>query len=325
MKDYADHGTEYTDRAFDSLARRFRAVYRQAQRDIVRKLDEHTRRMNAADAAKRAQLADGKITKQAYDGWLRGQVYTGKLWKDKVQSVTSTLLDANRQTNAMIEGEKRAVFGENATFQAYLLEHEAGMDLTFGIYDSAAVTRLIREQPQLLPRREVDADKDLAWNQKNIANAVTQGIIQGESIPDIAARIARDTARANDASMTRYARTAMTGAQNAGRMEVMRESQDMGIKVKKLWIATMDERTRPAHQDLDGQTANVNEPFDSSLGPIMYPGDPGADESNTWNCRCTLGYEYEEYPSSGPRRDNMTGEEIEDMDYEEWLEWKEEM
>ena len=324
MPEYRDRGTEYTDQAYESLLRRFNRVYRQAQREIVQKLDAHTKRLNAVDEQKRAQLAAGKISKTSYDAWLRGQVYAGQLWHDKLQSVTSTLLDANRQANAMIEGERRAVFGENATFQAYLLEHGAGMDLSFTLYDSATVTRLIKEQPNLLPRREVDADKDQAWNQKKIANAITQGIIQGESIPEISQRIARDTGHANNAAMTRYARTAMTGAQNAGRLEVMRESQDMGIKVKKVWIATLDNRTRPAHQDLDGQVQDVNEPFDSILGPIMYPGDPNADEANTWNCRCTLGYDYEEYPSSGPRRDNESGEEIEDMTYDEWLEWKEE-
>lgn len=318
-----DYGTEYTDRAYDGIVRRINRVYRQAQLEIVKKLDAHTKRMNAADIEKRAQLAEGRITKQQYYAWLRGQVYAGKLWRDKVQSVTGTLLVANRQANAIVEVEKRAVFGENATFQAYLLEHDAGMDLSFSVYDSATVTRLIREQPQLLPQRNLDPEKDEAWNQRKIANAVTQGIIQGESIPDIAARIARDTGNANSSAMARYARTAMTGAQNAGRLEVMRESRDMGIRLKKVWIAVLDSRTRPAHQDLDGQVQDIDEPFESALGEIMYPGDPGADEANTWNCRCTLGYEYEEYPSSGPRRDDETGEEIEDMTYEEWLEWKE--
>lgn len=324
MPDYSDRGTEYTDRTYESIVERLTAIYRQAQREIVQKLDAHTKRMNAADIEKRAQLSDGKITKASYDAWLRGQVYAGKLWRDKVQSVTATLLHANRHANAIIEGERRAVFGENATFQAYAMEHAAGMDLSFTLYDSATVTRLIKEQPELLPRREIDAEKDEGWNQKKIANAVTQGIIQGESIPEIAARIARDTGHANNAAMTRYARTAMTGAQNAGRIEVMRESEDMGIKVKKLWIATLDDRTRDAHADLDGQTADVNEPFENALGPIMYPGDPNADDANIWNCRCTLGFEYAEYPSHGMRRDNMTGELIEDMTYDEWLEWKEE-
>lgn len=318
-----DQGTQYTDAAHASLVRRFEQIYRQAQKEITKKLDEHTKRMNAADKEKRALLKAGKITKEQYDTWLRGQVYTGKLWKDKVQSVTTTLLHANEQANAMVEGEKMAVFGENATFQAYSMEHAAGADLSFTLYDSATVTRLIKEQPELLPRREVDKDKDEGWNQKKIANAVTQGIIQGESIPQIAARIARDTSSANNAAMTRYARTAMTGAQNAGRIEVMREAQDMGIKVKKLWIAVLDDRTRDAHAELDGQTAEINEPFENYIGPIMFPGDPSADDANIWNCRCSLGYEYEEYPSSGSRLDNITGEIIEDMTYEEWKEWKE--
>ena len=39
---------------------------------------------------------------------------------------------------------------------------------------------------------------------------------------------------------------------------------------------------------LDGQLADVDKPFHSELGDIMYPGDPEADPANVYNCRCTL-------------------------------------
>ena len=50
----------------------------------------------------------------------------------------------------------------------------------------------------------------------------------------------------------------------------------------------------------------------------MYPGDPYADADLTANCRCTLIYEYPEYPSSLTRRDNETGEDVSGMTYREW-------
>jgi SPP1 gp7 family putative phage head morphogenesis protein len=309
------------------MERRFRAIYREAQSDIIEKLNAHTQALYAKDAAKRAQVAAGTLSKQDYDNWLNGQVFIGKQWKDKVDSVATSLLYANQQANDIVEGKKRAVFGENATFQAYSLEHDAGMDLSFGVYDSATVTRLIKEQPELLPRRKIDENKDRGWNQTKISNAITQGVIQGESIPQIANRIARDTASSNEKAMVRYARTAMTGAQNAGRMEMLHEAQGMGIKVKKKWLATLDSRTRDAHANLDGQTAEVDEPFKSDLGPIMYPGDFSAHPANVWNCRCTMIYEYPEYmPENAQRRayneDRSESELISDMTYKEWKAWK---
>lgn len=318
-----DAGARYTDQAYDELLKRFNAIYRQAQFEITEKLNAQTTRMYALDAQKRAERDAGKITEKEYQTWLRGQMFINKQWQDKLTSVTSTIMMANEQCNAIVEGERRAVFGENATYQAYSMEKGAGLDLGFTVYDSATVTRLLRDQPELLPPRKIDGVRDKAWNQTKIANAITEGIIQGESIPEIADRIARETASANDKAMVRYARTAMTGAQNAGRIEAMNDALDMGIKVMKVWISTLDDRTRPAHQDLDGQVQEVNEPFDSELGPIMYPGDPAADDANVWNCRCTLGYEYKEYPKeNSQRRDNIDGELIEDMTYSEWKEKK---
>lgn len=323
----ADAGTRYTDAAQAELERRFRAIYREAQEDIIKKLDAHTKRLNALDKIKREQVEAGTLSQEEYRNWLNGQVFIGKQWKDKVDSVATSLLYANQQANDMIEGKKRAVFGENATFQAYSLEHDAGLDLSFGIYDSATVTRLIKEQPELLPRKVVNGVKDKAWNRTKIANAVTQGIIQGEGIPEIAKRIARQVGSDNMKAMTRYARTAMTGAQNAGRIEMLHEARAMGINVKKKWLATLDKRTRDAHRNLDGQVQEIDKPFKSDFGDIDYPGDFHATPANVYNCRCTLIYEYPEYMPQNAQRiayndDRTESELISDMTYKEWKAWK---
>lgn len=319
----ADAGTRAADRAQAEIVKRLRSVYRNAQKEIIKQLDAQTKRMNALDKVKRAELEAGKITEKEYKSWLMGQLFAQKQWLDKVDSVATTLLHANRQANSIVEGKKRAVFGENATFQAYQLEKGMGADLSFGVYDSATVTRLIKEQPELLPRRVVNGVKDKAWNRTQISNAVAQGIIQGDSIEDIANRIAKQTASQNMSAMTRYARTAMTSAQNAGRVEAMQEAQDMGIKVQKQWVATLDSKTRDAHAMLDGQVVDIDKPFHSELGDIMYPGDPSANPANVYNCRCALVYVYPDYaPKSAQRRDNNTGEIINNMTYREWKHMK---
>lgn len=324
----SDPGTRAADKAVVEMERRFRSIYREAQTDIIKKLNDHLKKFKALDEVKRAQMEAGKITEAQYRAWINGQIFQQKQWKDKVTSVATSILYANQQANDIVEGKKKAVFGENATYQAYKLEKDAGMDLSFSVYDQATVTRLIREEPELLPRKVVNGEKDKAWNQKIIANCVTQGIIQGESIPDIAQRIARDTCSMNMKAMTRYARTAVTGAENAGRMEMLHEAKEMGINVKKKWLATLDSRTRDAHQELDGQVVDVDKPFHSSLGPIMYPGDPSADPGNVYNCRCTLIYVYPEYKPKDEQRRAYNGpgsresEIIQDMTYKEWKKWK---
>lgn len=63
--------------------------------------------------------------------------------------------------------------------------------------------------------------------------------------------------------------------------------------VRKEWLYTPDDRVRHAHRTIpmlnpEGRPLNV--PFQSSLGNIMYPGDPSAPAANTANCRCTVLY-----------------------------------
>lgn len=318
----SDPGTRKADASQAEIEKRLRTVYEAAARDIIQRLDKHQKRLIAEDAEKRRQVEAGELSEEDYRKWLSGQAFRGKTWQDQVKDLTNVLLDANRQALNIVNGERISVFTENANYQAYSLEKGAGMDLGFTLYDKAAVTRLIRNQPGLLPAKSINAGKDTAWNRKNIASVIARGILSGESVQDIAKRLGEALVNTNEKAMLRYARTAMTAAQNAGRMEVLDDAVHMGIRVKKQWLATLDERTRDAHAYLDGQKQDVDHPFSSPLGPIMYPGDPTADPANTWNCRCTLVYDYEEYPSEGGTRyDQESGELIEDMTYQEWKAW----
>lgn len=302
------------------LERQLTGVYREAQKDLQKKLDDYIVKFRAKDAEKRRELDEGAITQAEYDNWRQGAIFRGKIWRARVKQMTDSLADANSQSLRLIRGDQLEEFAEGMNHERFVLEQNTGMTVNFGIYDADAVARLVRDQPELLPRKKLDRAKDRGWNQKAIANAVTQGIIQGESIDDIAKRIARDTAHRNSKAMIRYARTATTGAQNAGRLETMHRAQGMGINIRKQWLATLDGRTRDSHRRLDGQTKDIDDPFRSEYGEIMYPGDPSAHPGDVYNCRCTLVYVYPDYPEENSERlDNVTGEHVRgDMTYAEW-------
>lgn len=321
----SDHGARAAAKAEAEIEKRLKKVYSQAQKELQEKMDDFQKRFKVKDAKKRQKLARGEITLQEYKNWQQGQVFVGDIWRQKVEQATNVLLDANRQAMAIVNGERMGVFAENANFQSYEIERRAKMDLSFSLYDTDTVARLIKKQPELLPRKVVDGKKDKAWNTKKISNAVTQGIIQGESLPDIAARIARETSSANGEAMMRYARTAVTAAHNAGRIETLHRAKDMGINVRKKWLATLDSHTRDSHQKLDGQEQDVDEPFQSMYGEIMYPGDPDADPGDVYNCRCRLTYIYPDFSDlaeDNERLDNESRETIEYMTYSEWEEGK---
>lgn len=71
-------------------------------------------------------------------------------------------------------------------------------------------------------------------------------------------------------------------------------------QVTRQWVYTHDFRTRPWHRDIPANNPDgvgLNEPFQTDLGPLMYPGDPAGDPENTINCRCTCIYRVK--PQSG--------------------------
>lgn len=315
-----DYGTRKTDLAVKRTEWRLSRVYHQAARDIEDKLKDWQKGHERREALYRQQLADGKITQADFDAWMRGQVFQEQQWKARQQQINEILLNADREAARIVNDGKLGVFADNANYMGYALERGAGVNTGFGLYDQQTVARLIRSDPQILPKAREGVKKDKAYSYYNkLANsAITQGIVQGESIPQIAKRIARVTGESSYKSAVRNARTAYTGAQNAGRMEGLHQAQALGIKVKKQWMATLDDRTRDTHADLDGQIRDVDEPFEVDGMEIDYPGDPTADPSLVYNCRCTLVYVYPDYPSEMQRRDNETGEIVGDMTYREW-------
>ena len=334
----SDPGIRATDRGVTAVERRLRKIYRQAERDLMAELRGFNMRFAARDNEMREKVKAGILTESQYKAWQKNAVYRGRIWDSKVENCTKILESSNRQALNIIRGQQMEVFAENATYQSYLLETGAGINMNLGIYNPKTVGNLIRKQPELLPRKVVDGVKDRAWNRDKIANCITQGIIKGDSIPQISQNMATTLSMQNDATMVRYARTAMTSAQNAGRIEVMEEAEEAGVNVKKKWIATLDSRTRDAHQDLDGQVVPVKESFtvefDGQTVTIDYPGDPSCSEPGmVYNCRCTLGYVVDG-ETGGQRRAYREWEDedgkhhrqsyiIENMTYNEWKRWKE--
>lgn len=315
------------DRAFDrrtDLAvlrteARLKTIYKQASREITDKMQTWQKGHEKRDKMYRQMVKDGKMSKDDYDAWMRGQVFQGEQWAARKAQIDNVLYNAENAAAKIVNEGRIGVFTQNANRIGYELEHSGGVNIGFTLYDEATVSRLLKDNPRMLPPAKVQKPKAYSYYNRLVNNCVTQGIIQGESIDQIADRIVNKTGEASYSSAVRNARTSMTGAQNAGRIEGLHQAQELGVKVQKQWLATLDDHTRDAHRDLDGQIRDVDEPFEVNGLKIDYPGDPNADPSLSYNCRCTLVYIYPEYPDEATqRRDGETGELIEDMTYREW-------
>lgn len=158
----------------------------------------------------------------------------------------------------------------------------------FSLMDENTFRNLLEKKDQLYSQKTLDRAKDMKWNLKAITSQMTQGILQGESIPKMAQRLQNITSM-NEAAAVRSARTLVTTAENSGRLSGLKAAEEMGIVYEKQWMASHDDRTRLSHQELDGVSVPVDEPFiDGDGNKIMYPGDMTAAPETVWNCRCTM-------------------------------------
>ena len=301
----------------EALERRIRAEYRRAQKDLDAKLKEFIARHKAKDEKYRALVKAGKMAQEDYEAWLKGQIFQSKQWMRMRDAITNTLYKADVAAQNLVNGERGNIFAQSANHTLYDLEHQKGVTFGFELYDQRTVGKILREQPTLLPPKKILEGKDNAWYRRKIDSVVVQGILQGEGIGQIATRVGQYTGEQSRTAMLRNARTAMTSAHGAGKLEAMREMKERGIDVKKRWVATLDMKTRDTHRTLDGMEVDVDEPFYTPAGDIDYPGDPNANPCLVYNCRCKLFSIFGKYPTSYTRRD-MNGKLVKDMTYREW-------
>lgn len=322
-----DIGQKLTEQELARLEKRIFEVYQEAYNGLDATIREYFSKFSERDKDMKAQLDAGEITEEHYRQWRIAQIGRGKRFEALRDQVAERMTNANATAVAYVNDATPGIYSLNRNFAAYTIEQVAG-DVGFDIWDEQTVKRLIAEQPELMPyypeKRALNRGIDLAYGKKQITASVTSSILQGRSIKGMADDLQSRITTMNRDSAIRTARTAVTGAQNAGRLDSYYAAEKMGIKCRKQWMATLDGRTRHSHAMLDGEIVNNDKKFSNGC---RYPGDPNGPPSEIYNCRCTLVSEIEGIDTSGGKRrarnqETRRNEMIENMTYAEWAGWK---
>ena len=281
----ADYAHTETDKRIEEIEKRLQAEYRQAYKETKGKLEKYLSDFARKDEAKRKLVDEGKLSQADYQKWRTNQMLTGQRWTKMVDTLAKDMNRTNQIAADIISGQLPPTFALNANYAAYGIENGFRTDYGFTLYDQEPVNRLVAENPDLLPAPSVDIPADIRWNKQKITSNITQAVLQGKSIPEIA-KAMETVVGMNKASATRNARTAMTGAQNAGRQATYDRAKAMGIKVKKEWVATLDGRTRHSHGKADGQQVELDGKFEVGRAKMRYPGDvQNGTPEEIYNCR----------------------------------------
>lgn len=318
-----DYAHKETDKILARVERKLAKEYAQAYSESRAKLDRYLKRFEDADEKMRKKLDEGKITEKQYKKWRRGKIATGRRYSALVDVLAQDMHNVNEIAMGIVRGELEGVFALNANYAHYDIERQLDMDLSFTLYDRETVANLVKNSPSLLPDPRPDAVIDVRWNKQKIRSAILQGVLQGEPISDISKRL-ETVVGMDKSSAVRNARTAMTGAQNSGRQQAYYHAQEMGLDLKKMWVATKDGRTRHAHGAADGQAVPLDEPFEIDGYAMMYPGEPSAPGHLVYNCRCTTRTVEKPGIEADMRKMRAAGNKnpIKSMTYSEWAEKK---
>ena len=346
-----DIGNDETEVLLAEIEKRIGREYKRAAEDIEAKLNDYWRRFQIKDEAWQRMVANGTKTKQQYQQWRTGQLMVGDRWEGMKKTIANDLHNANAIAKGIVNGNLAEVYAANHNFTTFDIEKAAGVNTSFTLVDRDTVNRIIRDNPELLPppsatlqkefadfdaykagksvdlseekRKAFDKliadNKDIRWQEGKIQSVTLQAILQGESIPNMAKRIAQELGETNHKSTIRYARTAVTGAQNAGKEDAYRRAEAHGCKMKRVWRAVHDNRTRHEHRVLDGQIRGIDEPFEIDGYKIDFPADPKLAREAPylyWNCRC---YTRALIDGLEPQAVKYRPETIDGMTYDEWL------
>lgn len=327
----SDLGHKLTDKELAKLERRIAKLYREAGEELQATIDAYFEQFKKRDEEMKALIGtvqNGKEWTEAdYKQWRLNQIGRGERYQAMRDKVAHRVTDANAVAVSYTNDATPGIYSINRNYSAYTIEQVAG-NVGFDLWDEQTVKRLMVEQPDLMPyyppKRALKRGIDLAYGKKQITASVTSSILQGKSIKHMADDLqTRITTMSRDSAI-RTARTAVTGAQNAGRMDSYAAAEKMGIKLKKEWLATLDSRTRHSHAMLDGEQVAQDKKFSNGC---RFPGDPQGPPWEIYNCRCTLVAALDGIDTSSAQRrarnaDTGQTEVISNMSYAEWAGWK---
>jgi SPP1 gp7 family putative phage head morphogenesis protein len=271
-----DKARDYTDRKLNELEKALSREYSRAKSEIEAEWKDYMQKhgakaeelYNALRAARHSgDSAAIKDAKEKYQAEMRRITSDNKRYKQMVQETADKLAHIDKVAYDMANN----VLGDVYAVNYNSLKLPRGY--SYKLVDARTVKNLALGQIDLL--------KDERWNKQRLNGEVLQGILRGESMDKIAERIS-PMVDGNRAAAIRNARTAVTSAENRGRIDGMKAvDEECGLVYEKRWIATNDSRTRESHADIDGETVPLDEPFSNGL---MYPADPDGEPEEVFNC-----------------------------------------
>lgn len=226
----------------------------------------------------------GKIAQlmERYDADMQHVIYQvqyQEALKTQIQAILETL-----QTNEFETLSEYLTKAYEEGFLGAMYDMQGqGIPLVFPI-DQEQVMEAIMMETNLSEELYAKLGKDVKDLQKKIASEISRGISAGLMYKEMARNI-EALAKIPKNNAMRIARTEAHRIQCKAAYDAQWKAKSKGADVVKQWNATLDNKTRDSHRDLDGEIKELEEKFSNGL---EYPGDPHGEAGEVINCRCAL-------------------------------------
>jgi len=294
--------------------------------EILEELNELTITKTNTELVRQYRIALREIKARAkvYIETYEQLSFSKRLEAERLLSIGQQIQDILNETSKAVTqsiAQGTGNMAKNGYYSTFFgFEGEYSLNIPMGFLDEDYIRSVVNNpvNGQLFSQR-------IHKNTTRLAEATTrsliQGTIDGKGYGYVAKRIEHLT-EADYRRALRIARTEGGRASSISQQNAYDEAKNVGVKLKKRWVATFDENTRNSHRALDGQTVDSDKSFTSPVSGAMgqgprLMGSPAEDI----NCRCTTIAIVEGY-EPGLRLDNETGEAIKNMSYTEWLDYK---
>lgn len=259
-----------------------------AIREIRKEYEEVTRRLTEQLGLVYKNISDGKLSYQDIRSYRAMKRLEGRL-----------TASANR-----LGKHNRTVIGK-------LLDESYDLSYSMMAYSvETAVGRTLQGKSPRLPelaalndqngieKLKLDATLERSRTKitRGIQQAVEQSFLEGATFQETAKRIEHVFEMDYNRAVT-IAETEVHRIREKANRDKAKNAQSQGIIMKKQWNNVNDERVRKTnksnHVVLQGQTRNLDEPFDLGFGVVaQHPGASGTPQ-NDIRCRCFASYTVE--------------------------------
>ena len=329
----ADKAHRLTDEKLEEMEKRLSAIYFRTEKIVQKKMTDYAKSIDKKSEELLQVYKDGgtedekRKAKKAYIRFYR-KLVKSKEFVSLSSTVADDLYKANAEASAYINSQTPSIYALNYNY----INAEMAKDIDG--FTPQEITDTEAEKYSGYTQQTVDRKKDTDWNKDNLKKSVLAGSLLLLDAYAIMKRSANSAVEKNRNSASMHNSGMGTDAENKARLDGMYRAEDMGNSITKIWIATLDNRTRDAHAHRDGEEIALEDEFAPGLS---RPRDPNGALAEICNCRCSLKYGVGQ--SMGKTRSSRLGtvagsykkpssfkgttsQEIANMTYQEWMKWR---